>query len=136
MIESYYHEEEGFKPLLIREEWQVSLLNPVEKHGLEDIDQIESHHHTDEVFILHKGSAVLIEAEISDGEVRFNCLRMKQGVIYNIPAGTWHDIAMNTDAQIIIVEKSNTHLSDCKYFPLSRGQRSVLYSDIKQQMSL
>ena len=134
MIEAYFYEQEGFKPLLISEGWQVSQLNPVEKHGLEDIDQVERHLYTDEVFILHRGSAVLIEAEMKGGKICFNCLRMKQGVIYNIPAGAWHDIAMDADAQIIIVEKSNTHLSDCAYFPLSEEQRSVLYSDIKQRM--
>lgn len=136
MIESYIYEQKGFKPLLIREGWQVSQLNHIEKHGLEDIDQIERHHHTDEVFILHKGSAVLIEAELKDTDVYFNCVCMKQGVIYNIPAGVWHDIAMDTDAHIIIVEKSNTHISDCEYFPLSKKQRLALYSDIKHQILL
>ena len=89
-----------------------------------------------EVFILHKGSAVLIEAELKDTDVCFNCVCMKQGVIYNIPAGVWHDIAMDTDAHIIIVEKSNTHISDCEYFPLSEKQRLALYSDIKHQILL
>ena len=52
MIETYYHDKEGYNPFLIREGWQVAQLNHVAKHGLADIDQIEVHRATDEVFIL------------------------------------------------------------------------------------
>lgn len=67
------------------------------------------HRETDEVFILFKGDAILIEAKPQKNTISLYCERMKLGVTYNIPAGTWHNIAMNSDAEIIIVEKSNTH---------------------------
>ena len=55
MIETYNYEGKGYHPFLIREGWQVAQLNYVEKHGLDDIDQIEVHNQSDEAFILFKG---------------------------------------------------------------------------------
>lgn len=135
MIETYYHEGKGYNPFLIREGWQVAQLNYVEKHGLEDIDQVEVHNETDEVFILLKGKAVLVEATLEQDDISFNCLRMTQGITYNIPAGIWHEIAMEQDAEIIIVERSDTHKQDCSYSQLTEHQKQVLYSKIKQQLS-
>ena len=124
MIEAYYCKEKGYHPFLIRDGWQVAQLNYVEKHGLDDIDQIEVHNQTDEVFIL-------LEQE----DIHFNCQYMKPGVTYNIPAGTWHEIAMKVDAEIIIVERSDTHKQDCSYLKLTVSQQQELYSRIKQQLA-
>ena len=112
MIETYNYEGKGYHPFLIREGWQVAQLNYVEKHGLDDIDQIEVHNQSDEAFILFKGKAVLVEVQIEQEDIHFNCQYMKPGVTYNIPAGTWHEIAMDRDAEIIIVERANTHKQD------------------------
>lgn len=135
MIETYYHAEEGYNPFLIREGWQVAQLNYVEKHGLDDIDQVEAHKDTDEVFILFKGNAVLVEAQMEAEGIRFDCLCMKPGVTYNVPAGAWHEIAMDRDAEIIIVERANTHKQDCSYIRLTDSQKQDLYSKIKEQLS-
>ena len=54
MIESYFHKGEGYNPFLIREGWQVAQLNHVSGHGLDDIERIEVHKSTEEVFILFK----------------------------------------------------------------------------------
>lgn len=135
MIETYTFKDKGYHPFLIREGWQVAQLNYVEKHGLDDIDQIEVHNQSDEAFILFNGKAVLVEAQIEQEDIHFNCQYMKPGVTYNIPAGTWHEIAMNRDAKIIIVERANTHIQDCSYFKLTESQKQVLYSKIKDQLS-
>ena len=135
MIEAYSYKGEGYHPFLIREGWQVAQLNYVEKHGLDDIDQIEVHNQSDEAFILFKGKAVLVEVQIEQEDIHFNCQYMKPGVTYNIPAGTWHEIAMDRDAEIIIVERANTHKQDCSYSKLTESQKQILYSKIKDQLS-
>ena len=132
MIESYYHEAEGYNPFLIREGWQVAQLNYLPKYGLDDIDDVEVHQSTDEVFILFKGKAVLIAANL-DG-MKFECVNMKPGVTYNIPAGVWHNIAMDKDAEMIIVEKSYTHKHDCEHKLLSEEERQRLYQNIAARL--
>lgn len=135
MIEIYTYKDKGYCPFLIRKGWQVAQLNYIEKHGLDDIDQIEVHNQSDEAFILFKGRAVLVEAQIEQEDIHFNCQYMKPGVTYNIPAGIWHEIAMDRDAEIIIVERANTHKQDCSYSKLTESQKQILYSKIKDQLS-
>lgn len=76
----------------------------------------------------------MIEAKPQKDTISLYCERMKLGVTYNIPAGTWHNIAMNSDAEIIIVEKSNTHKQDCAYQRLSQLEKEDLYSMIRRNL--
>lgn len=135
MIQTYYRQEAGYHPFLIREGWQVAQLNYLDGHGFQDIARIEVHAATDEVFILFKGTAVLIAACLGNGNTAFECRKMQPGVTYNMPAGTWHNIAMDRAAEMIIVEKAGTHLGDCAYKALSPQEQTVLYAAIEHELS-
>ena len=130
MIERYFHEKEGYNPFLIEDNWQVAQLNYLPKHGLDDIDDVEVHVQTDEVFVLTKGTGVLIAADLTGDEIVFECVNMQQGVTNNIPAVVWHNIAMDKEASMIIVEKANTHLNDCKHQLLDEKTAQRLYAEI------
>lgn len=131
LIEKYSYKGEGYDPFLIRNNWQVAKLNYMPGQGLTDIIKIDKHSETDEVFILLKGIAVLIAAERNEKGYSFHSLKMQPGITYNIPAGTWHNIAMDTDAELIIVENSNTHLHDCIYVPLNENEKIDLFDNIQ-----
>lgn len=131
LIETYTYGGEGYDPYLIRDGWQVAKLNYMPGQGLADIIKIDQHTQTDEVFILIKGTAVLIGAERDEKGFSFQPVKMIPGITYNIKANTWHNIALETDAELIIVEKSNTHLNDCIYVPLSEKERIDLYTGIQ-----
>lgn len=135
LIETYRYEGNGYKPFFIRDGWQVAKLNYMPGQGLSDIIKIDKHIRTDEVFILVKGVAVLIAAERVGKAFKFQCLRMKPGITYNIPAGTWHNIAMDLDAEVIIVEKDNTHIDDCIYEPLEEREQLDLYEKVESKLS-
>lgn len=126
IIETYYHEGEGYNPFFITDNWQVAQLNYLPELGMQAIKKMEMHAATDEVFILTKGTAILILGIREGDEFRFELLKMKTGVTYNIPISTWHGIAMNRDAEVIIVEKSNTHLGDVIYQNLSQVEQKRL----------
>ena len=130
MIERYFHTEDGYNPFLIREGWQVAQLNYVAKHGLDDIDDVEMHALTDEVFILMRGRAALITASFEGDEPTFEVENMRVGVTYNIPAGVWHNIAMDKNAQIIIIERNNTHLEDVAHKTITDEQLQRVYAQI------
>lgn len=134
MIETYTSNEEGYTPFLIREGWQVAQLNYVPLQGLRDIEKIDVHFETDEVFILLEGTAVLLAVEKEGDCLTIESILLEKGITYNIPAGQWHNIAMDTDARLLIVEKSNTHLSDFEYYPLTPEQRQQLYDGIQRSL--
>lgn len=134
LIETYTHEGEGYDPYLIQDNWQVAKLNYMPGHGLSDILMMDKHRQTDEVFILIKGWAVLIAAERNENAFSFQCVKMVPGITYNIKVNTWHNIAMDTDAELIIVEKSNTHINDCVYSPLKDSEKINLYHNIQSAL--
>jgi len=132
MLETYYIKEEGYHPFLIREGWQVAQLNFTEEQHIDNILRVEAHHKTDEVFVLLKGKAVLILAKIIDGNPIFEVELMKSKITYNIPENAWHNIAMEKGSEVLIVEKSNTHLNDVSYFDLTQDKIKELKKMVKE----
>jgi hypothetical protein len=132
MIETYFHDGLGYNPFLIRDGWQVAQLNFLPDFAPEAIHRVERHNATDEVFILVEGESVLIGAEETSGGLQFEMIRMEPGVTYNIPAGMWHGIAMYASDLVIIVEKSETHLNDVEFRPLSTEERTSLQTLVRE----
>jgi mannose-6-phosphate isomerase-like protein (cupin superfamily) len=131
-IEKYVYDGTGYHPVLIREGWQVAVLNYLSGHGMNEIDKLEIHNKTDEVFILLKGMAILIIGEPDAEPLAFELVNMEQGQIYNIPKGCWHNIATDEDASLIIVENNNTHENDVFYLSLNAAQQKELENRIKE----
>lgn len=131
VIEQYKVEGNGYHPFLIREGWQVAQLNYMPEQHIDNIKKLDVHFLTDEVFILLKGEAVLIGAEIEDENVVFETELLKPNITYNIPANAWHNIAMREGSEIIIVEKSETHVSDFEFYQLNDAQ----VTELKQMVS-
>jgi len=122
MIESYPLSSAGYDPFLIRKGWQVARLTHIPEQDLFGIKKMDKHLLTDEVFILLKGTAVLIAAFEEHTDFQFEFVKMKRGIPYNIPVGQWHNIAMDREAELIIIEKDHTHLGDYEYRPLRTNQ--------------
>jgi len=131
LIEEYRHSEEGYKPYLIGPKWQVAQLNYMPELAPDAIKKVDIHHQTDETFLLMAGQAVLIAAEIQQNRVAFEITNMKQGVLYNIPKGCWHNIALSLDAEVSITEDANTHLGDYEFHYLNEKEQKELYELIQ-----
>ena len=56
---------------------------------------------------------------------------MKTGVTCNIQANQLHNIAMDTDAEVVMVEKSNTHLGDFMYRNCTAKEQEFLRNAIQ-----
>jgi ureidoglycolate hydrolase len=122
LIETYSINEQGYHPFLIRDGWQVAKLNYLDELHINNIDKIEAHRQTDEVFVLLKGKALLILVEFQENIPIFEITSMKPSVTYNVPKDKWHNIAMDKGSEVLIIEKSNTHLNDVEYIFLNSSQ--------------
>ncbi|WP_316838202.1 hypothetical protein [Pedobacter nutrimenti] len=130
IIETYHHKGGGYNPFFIKDNWQVAQLNYMPELGFRSIEKLEKHMETDEIFILTKGIALLIIGLETATELQFQLTKMEPGVTYNVPVNAWHNIAMSTDAEVIIVEKSNTHLGDFIYRHLDKTEQENLVKKI------
>ena len=131
-IEKYKIEGSGYHRFFISEGWQVAQLNADDKQKVENIGRLDIHNHTDEIFILISGRAVLISATVIDNEPIFEMEFMKPGITYNIPVKTWHNIAMQEGCQVIIVEKENTHLNDFEFLELDKEKKCELVEKVNE----
>ena len=97
----------------------MAQLNYIESQHIDQITHLDAHLLTDEVFVVIKGKVVLIGASIHDGDVIFEAELLHPNIIYNIPRGRWHNIAMEEGSEVLIAEKSDTHLYDVEQFQLN-----------------
>ncbi len=132
LIETYQNKEVRHYPFVIRDGWQVAQLNYTDEQHIENIDKIEIHNKTEEVFVLLTGRAVLILTTIVDDVLSFEVTLMKSTNAYNIPVNVWHNIAMEKGSEVLIVEKSNKHLGDIEYFYLNEKQKADLNEEVSK----
>lgn len=131
LIEVYRHSKEGYNPYLIGPKWQVAQLNFQPDLAPNAIKKVDKHHHTDETFLLMAGQAVLIAAELLKDRIQFEVIHMKPRVLYNIPKGCWHNIALSRDAEVVITEDANTHLGDYEFHYLNEEDQKELHQLIE-----
>lgn len=131
-IESFTINQPGYHPFLIREGWQLAQLNYTPSQHIDQITRLDVHLQTDEVFVALTGKAVLIAAEIKDGVPEFEVALLEHNKIYNIPQNVWHNIAMEPGSEVLIAEKSNTHISDFEFFDLNPEKRAELKKKVIQ----
>ncbi|GHU12132.1 hypothetical protein FACS1894151_11760 [Spirochaetia bacterium] len=113
-IETYTQKEEGFKAVMSYGSWRIAMANGPEVYRKKDVTSMGCHYETDEVFVLLKGSAVLLTAGNGalPGEVEHTW--MEQGVLYNVTRGTWHNRIDMPGTQVLVVENDNTSAANSK----------------------
>lgn len=123
MLEVYDWSGEGFEPLVFTEGWQAALLNWEPLFDRRNLNEIERHNHTDEVFVLLSGRAVLFTRPDGGG---LAAVVMETGKIYNVPAGVWHNLVTTRDVSFLIVENRDTHLNDTEIRPITQDELTQL----------
>lgn len=126
MLQEFDWQGEGFAPLVFTERWQAALLNWEPLFDRRNLDEIERHNHSDEVFVLLRGQAVLFTKAEGGDTGPLQAVEMKPGVIYNVPAGIWHNIVATRDVRFLIVENRDTHLHDTEIRTISAGELAAL----------
>ena len=106
-IEILTYEGEGFSKVMSFEGWRVAVINYSERFEEKNLIKLERHLLTDEVFVLLEGNAILV----SDTEK----YQMEKNKIYNVIKGTWHAIALEKDAHVLIVENVETGKENSEY---------------------
>ena len=134
-IEKYSNKLQGYHPVLMSEGWQVALLNYMEAQHLSNIKRIDVHRQTDEAFWLQKGKVVLITATFESDKPTFYAELMLPEIVYNIPKGVWHNIAMTPGSSVVIVEKSETHLTDFEFFDLSEEECQEMKEKVLHELN-
>ena len=100
----------GYHPLVKYEGWRVATALLCDRWKEGNTKFLERHMLTDEVFVLIKGKgALFIGKDMKRTE-------MEIGKVYNVKKGVWHEMALDEDALVLIVENDNTSKENTEYF--------------------
>ena len=76
--------DEGYSPIVDFESWRVAILNYIDELLPENIDNMQKHDETDEVFVLLSGRCILFIGEGTEKIEEISAVDMEPMKIYNI----------------------------------------------------
>lgn len=103
----------GYKALADNGRWIVALLNFCP--DVEKIIKLERHMESDEAFCLLRGRASLFVGE------EMKPYKMEPNRIYHVKKQVWHAIVLSRDAQVLVVENSDTTAANSEYNRFKEG---------------
>lgn len=121
-IESYDFSGEGMKRVYENTKWTVGIKNWKPTNDISQIDSLERHHLTDELFVLLEGSCTLIYAIETEQGLTFYGVKMEKEKVYNIPQLLWHNTITDPETKLILIEDSNTSSENSSVITLSKNQ--------------
>jgi mannose-6-phosphate isomerase-like protein (cupin superfamily) len=101
-------EEEGLKRVYDNDSWIIGMKNYKPANDIANLDRLERHNRTDEIFVLTAGVCVLISAEETGGKLKFDSIDMEANKVYVIPRGLWHTTVTRKDTRLILIEAADT----------------------------
>jgi len=126
VLEIIEYHGEGYQPLVDYGDWRVAMLRFLEKLQPEQVDSMERHKETDEVFVLLRGQAVLIlggnRLQVED----ISLYAMEPGKVYNVKHSSWHTILLSRDASVLLVENRDVSPHNSEYVRLTMDQRRTI----------
>ena len=126
LIEIKEYNEPGYKPVIDYGEWRVAVLNYCEELLPENIDKMQKHNQTDEVFVLLKGKCMLFMAEGDQEIEEIYAQEMEPYKMYNIKRSVWHTHTLSEEAMVLIIENRNTDLDNSPEIDLTEKERKKI----------
>jgi len=108
---------EGYKGQIVYGAWRVALANYKPEWEYGRIDYIERHMQTDEVFVLLAGKVSLFIGEEMKEYV------LEPGKLYNVKAGVFHQLCMDREGKVLIVENDNTTAENSEKVYLNNDEK-------------
>jgi ureidoglycolate hydrolase len=130
-ILKYAFEGEGLTRVFENEKWMVGIKNWKPMNDIANINNLERHNETDELFILLNGQCTLLYAnETADG-LDIQAVRMEPLKVYNIPRTLWHNTVTQKDTKLALIEDSSTGSANSDNLDLTEAQIARVHELVK-----
>ncbi len=117
---------EGYQPLIDFGAWRVAILRAIDELLPENLEAMQRHDETDEVFVLLAGRCILFLGEGDESVTAFHAVDMEPQKLYNVKRGVWHTHTLGEDATVLIVENVDTTDANSPTVMLNAEQRSEI----------
>ena len=122
-IQQFEYKDAGLTRVFENEKWMVGIKNWKPANDIANIDCLERHNGTDELFVLLAGKCVLLSAnETANGGLEIAATAMEPLKVYNIPRSLWHNTVTMKDTKLILVEDSATGSGNSDVIQLDAAQ--------------
>ncbi|MFW5801645.1 MAG: hypothetical protein ACOCVC_06405 [Spirochaeta sp.] len=118
--------DDGYRPLVDFNGWRVAVLNYHDELLPHNLQDLQRHDETDEVFVLVSGRCLLYTGEGETEIGRIYGTDLQPGIVYTVTRGTWHSHTLSRDARVIIVENTDTGEHNSPRCPLTPQNRNEL----------
>lgn len=125
-LEIKQYDGDGYMPLIDFESWRVAILKYCDELLPENINKLQRHDESDEVFVLLKGQCTLFIADGKEEIGKIYHQPMELLKLYNIKKSTWHSHTLSKDAVVLIVENVNTCLLNSPEINLNEDEKKCL----------
>jgi ureidoglycolate hydrolase len=127
LLGTHAHTDAGYRPLVDYGAWRVAILNHSDDLRPENIEAMQRHNATDEVFVLLRGRCILFVGEDDDDSIgAIHAQSMAPHTIYNVKKAVWHTHTLSPGAMVLVVENRDTTLANSPFCPLTDRQRKIL----------
>jgi len=125
-IEIAAHEGEGMSRVYENDRGMVAIKNWKPANDAENIDCLERHNKTDELFVLLAGRCSLLFAnEKPGGGLDLDALAMEPGRMYKIPRTLLHNTVTRKDTKLLLIEDPNTSMENSEVVSLDEAQKTA-----------
>lgn len=128
MVEIKEIKGEGYFPVIDYSTWRVAVLNYCDELLPQNINKMQRHDESDEVFVLLKGRFMLYAGDGKDTVGNINSVELEPYKVYNVHKGTWHTHSLSRDASVLIIENKDTGDENSPEIELDDLQKSRLIS--------
>ncbi len=121
-ILKYAFEGEGMTRVFENEKWMAGIKNWNPMNDIKNINNLERHNETDELFILLSGRCTLLYANETEKGLDIRAVDMEPLKVYNIPRSLWHNTVTEKDTKLALIEDSSTGSANSDNLDLTAEQ--------------
>ena len=121
-IQEYTYEGKGLTRVFENEKWMVGIKNWKPMNDIKNINNLERHNETDELFILLSGRCTLLYANETEKGLDIRAVDMEPMKVYNIPRSLWHNTVTEKDTKLALIEDSSTGSANSDNLDLTAEQ--------------
>ena len=130
-IREYAFEGEGMTRVFENEKWMVGIKNWKPMNDIANINCLERHNETDELFILLNGKCTLLFANETEDGLKIEAVPMEPLKVYNIPRSLWHNTVTQRDTKLALIEDSSTGSANSDNLDLTEAQIEEVHRLVK-----
>ena len=127
-ILEYAFEGEGMTRVFENAKWMVGIKNWKPMNDIANINCLERHNETDELFILLKGRCTLLFANETENGLKIEAVEMEPLKVYNIPRSLWHNTVTEHDTKLALIEDSTTGSANSDNLDLTAEQIQEIHN--------